>query len=262
MTNPTAAPKFETREQWLMAAYAILRPRFDELAELVNTAMIEAGKTLPGIATYTMPETVHISTGFGYGAKRENGVILGQTWIRERSADKVNHMFISPEIAHASTVLGVMIHEMLHVLFDGDHGHDRVFAAFGQMLGLKGKPTEMLPGPAFEMELMLMAERELGAYPHSALDVARTAAIVPAGAPVPVGGFTERGYIGPAPQSARMIKAWCPGSVPEGQPKGCGYTMRVARSWIVVARPVCPNPVCARHLHDMVTSIDADPING
>ena len=263
MSNPTSAPKYATREEWLMAAYKILRPRFDELAELVNTAMVESGKTLPGIATYTMPETIHISVGFGYGAKRENEVIVGQTWRAERSADKVNHMFISPEIGHASTVLGIMIHEMLHVLFDCDHGHDRVFAAFGQVLGLEGKPTEMLPGPAFEMELMLMAEQELGAYPHSALDVQRSKALAPVdGVPVPVGGgWVERGYVGPAPQRARMIKAWCPGAV-DGQPAGCGYTVRVARSWIELARPVCPNPTCGRHLHDMVTAIDADPLNG
>jgi hypothetical protein len=258
MSNPTSAPKYATREQWLMAAYALLRPKFDELAEIVNTAAEATGKTLPGIAVYTMPETIHISVGFGWGAKRENEIIVGQTWRAERSADKVNHMFISPEVAHASTVLGIMIHEMLHVLFDCDHGHDRVFAAFGEALGLEGKPTEMLPGPAFEMELMLMAEAELGAYPHSVLDVQRSTAIVPAGAPVPVGGgMIERGYVGPAPQRARQIKAWCSGT--DG---GCGYTMRVARSWIAVARPVCPNPTCPRHLHDMVTAIDADPING
>jgi hypothetical protein len=261
MTNPTTAPKYATREEWLMAAYQLLRPQFDELAEMVNNAMIEAGKTLPGIATYTMPEQIHISVGFGYGAKRENGVILGQSWIRERSADKINHVFISPEIAHASTVLGVMIHECLHVLFDGEHGHDRVFAAFGEMLGLEGKPTEMLPGAAYEMELMLLAEAKLGAYPHVALNVDRSTAVVPAGQPVPTGAGGW-GYVGPAPQRARMIKAWCPGQVPEGQPSGCGYTGRHARSWIVVARPVCPNPGCARHLMDMVTSIDADPING
>jgi len=196
MSNPTSTPRYATREEWLNAAYTLLRPKFDELAELVNTAAEAAGKTLPGIAVYTMPERVHISVGFGYGAKRENDVILGQTWIRERSADKINHMFISPEIQHASTVLGVKIHEMLHVLFDGEHGHDRVFAAFGAMLGLEGKPTEMLPGPAFEMELMLMAEQELGPYPHSALNVERSKAIVPAGQPVPVGGgWAERGYV-------------------------------------------------------------------
>jgi hypothetical protein len=55
-----------------------------------------------------------------------------------------------------------------------------------------------------------------------------------------------------------MVKCWCPG----GEAKGCGYTTRTARSWIVVARPVCPNPACVRHLMDMVTAIDADPVNG
>lgn len=260
MSNPTAAPKFDTREAWLTAAYTLLRPKFDELAELINSAAEETGKTIPGIALYVMPEQIHISVGFGYGAKRENSVILGQSWRSDRSADKVNHMFISPEIQHASTVLGVMIHEMLHVLFDCEHGHDRVFAAFGTMLGLEGKPTEMLPGPAFEMELMFMAERELGAYPHSALNVERSKAVVPVGDPqlIPAGGGAgEWGYVGPAPQHARMIKCWCPGNS-----GGCGYTTRTARSWIVVARPVCPNPACSRHLHDMVTAIDADPING
>jgi hypothetical protein len=260
MSNPTTAPKYATREEWLMAAYALLRPKFDELSELIMAAQEAAGGGIPGISLYAMPETVHISVGFGYGAKRENAVILGQSWRSDRSADKINHMFISPEIGHASTVLGVMIHEMLHVLFDCDHGHDRVFAAFGQMLGLEGKPTEMLPGVSFEMELMLMAEAQLGAYPHTALNVERTSAIVPVGDPelVPAGGGAgEWGYVGPAPQRARQIKCWCPGN--EG---GCGYTTRTARSWIVVARPVCPNPACSRHLMEMVTAIDADPING
>jgi hypothetical protein len=234
MTNPTNAPKFETREQWLVAAYRYLRPQFDQLVELIGMAKATDPK-FADLPDYRMPEDVHISVGFGYGAKRENEVILGQTWRSDRSSDKVNHVFISPEIEHASTVLGVMIHEMLHILFDCDHGHDRVFAAFGQMLGLEGKPTEMLPGPAYEMELMLLAEQHLGAYPHAKLDVQRTKAIVPAdGTPVPSGGW---GYVGPAPQTNRHMGAFCP---------ECGYLVRSARKWLAIAVPACPNPQCAR----------------
>jgi hypothetical protein len=256
MTNPSTAPKFETREQWLMAAFAFLRPKFDEICEMLNAAAALTGETIPGVALYSMPAQIHMSVGFGYGAKRENEIILGQSWKAERSEDHINHVFISPEIGHASTVLGVLIHELIHVMLDCTHGHDRLFAALGEALGLEGKPTEMLPGPVFEMELMLLAEQHLGAYPHSKLDVQRSKALVPTGdrTPVPAGGDPfDRGYVGPAPQRARQIKCWCP---------ECGYTGRHARSWIVVARPVCPNAACGRHLHDMVTAIDADPING
>jgi hypothetical protein len=243
MSNPTSAPRHATREQWLMAAYALLRPRFDELAELVKIAK-SADPKFADLPDFTMPETVHISVGFGFGATRENEVILGQSWRKDRSADKVNHVFISPEIGHASTVLGVMIHEMLHVLFDcAKPHHGPMFAAFGQILGLEGKPTEMLPGPSFEMELMLLAESELGAYPHSALDVQRTKVIAKVDplVPVPAGG-QDWGYVGPAPQVNRQVRAFCP---------GCGYTLRASRKWLEVATPVCPNPACPNHLGDM-----------
>lgn len=198
-----------TREDWLMDAIEVMRPWFTEVE-------------MP------LPERVHVSVGFGYGAKRESKNILGQAWATWKSADKVNHVFISPELADAARVLDVLLHELIHVGDDLVSGHRGRFAEVGVRLGLTGSMTATKAGPELRDRLELLAI-ELGPYPHGALKVAAPVPTLvgPSGEPIP----GPRGSSGPRKQTARLIKATC------GQ---CGYTIRVTRKWLDVGLPTCP----------------------
>jgi hypothetical protein len=199
-----------TRESWLESAVDIFRPRF-----------IEVG--LP------LPELIHVSVGFAYGARQENGKVLGQCWARQASDDGANHVFISPEIGDTFDVLETLLHELIHAADDCKSGHKGEFAKAATRLGLLSPMTFTPASPEVQAELLLIAV-ELGDYPHGALHPT----MVKAKTPVPVGApltGTTKLHSGPAKQTARMIKCSC---------ATCGYTVRTSRRWIDVALPICP----------------------
>lgn len=195
-----------TRESWLESAVDIFRPRF-----------IEVGLPLPA--------KIHVSVGFAYGAKRENGKVLGQCWARAASDDGVNHLFISPEIGDTFDVLETLLHELIHAADDCVSGHKGEFAKAATRLGLLAPMTFTPASPEVQAELLLIAV-ELGDYPHGALHP------VPAKVPVgsPVGGGIKL-HSGPGKQGTRMIKVMC---------LDCGYSVRTTRTWLNVGLPYCP----------------------
>lgn len=196
----------KTRESWLEQAIDIFRPRF-----------IEVG--LP------LPDQVHVSVGFAYGARQENGQVLGQCWARQASDDGVNHLFISPELGDTFDVLETLLHELIHAADDCTSGHKGEFAKAATRLGLRAPMTFTPSSPEVEAELVLIAI-ELGEYPHGALHPVKARAPVPVGAPEP-----PKMHSGPAKQGTRMIKVACP---------TCGYTVRLTRRWLDMGAPICP----------------------
>lgn len=209
----------QTRELWLENAVEELRPRF-----------VEVG--------FPLPERVHLSVGFGLGAGAENKVILGQTWVRLASEDDVNHVFISPEIGDTAQVLGVLMHELIHVALDNEDGHRGRFAEAATRLGLVGRMTEAMPGDALAFELFTMADA-LGSYPHGRIDLEGALAKLRERSPVPAGGG-DGDTLTPAPgvrvhsgrpvQRNRYIKVVCPRD---------GYTVRMVQRWISAGLPSC-----------------------
>lgn len=209
MTSAQNAGLRTTRESWLEDAVETLRPRFAEIG-------------------YPLPERVHVSVGFGYGSKRENGVILGQTWAKRASEDEINHVFISPEVNDTALVLGILIHELIHVALDCEDGHRARFAEAATRLGLEGKMTEALPGDMLSFELIAMAAA-LGDYPHGALQASKV--LAPERTPVgPDGNPLPRVHSGPATQRNRYHKVSCLQD---------GYTVRMVRRWIDAGLPRC-----------------------
>lgn len=195
-----------TRESWLEQAVDIFRPRF-----------IEVGLPLPA--------SIHVSVGFAYGARRENGKVLGQCWARAASDDGVNHLFISPEVGDTFDVLETLLHELIHAADDCVSGHRGQFAEAATRLGLLAPMTFTPATPKVQAELVLIAV-ELGDYPHGALH--------PQPAKVPVGATTNGGiklHSGPSKQGTRMIKVTC---------TTCGYTVRTTRRWLEHGSPICP----------------------
>ncbi|MEV5084376.1 hypothetical protein AB0K74_38230 [Streptomyces sp. NPDC056159] len=215
-----------TREDWLHKAIDALRPDFENIG-------------------FPIPKKVHISVGFGYGAKRESLTILGECWSSRASEDGVNHIFISPEIDDALLVLATLVHELVHAADDCKSGHKGAFAKHAKALGLTGRMTATVAGPDLSEKLVKLAKK-LGPYSHSTL--------YPMGAPIrpkvePKAETPEDApeeepedtpeetpvSSGPKKQGTRMIKVACSSDCECG-----GYVIRTTAKWLEVGMPVCP----------------------
>lgn len=204
-----------TREAWLLNALEILRFMFADKG-------------------WAFPENIRISVGFGYGARAENGKILGQAWNSKTSADGVPTIFVSPEIDDPFEVVGVLVHEVAHLVDDCQHGHRKEFVRIADSMGLIGIPTQTFPGPDLGLEILTRME-VFGGYPHVKLnvDTVRTREHVPA----PSGGGGAR--TGPKTQRSRHHSWHCVnegcGTAAQG-----GWRTSTSRRWSDVAKPVCP----------------------
>lgn len=182
------------REAWLQEAVSELTPLIGEWVG------------------WTQAPAVRVSVGFpsagGLSRKRRK---VGQCWSPESSKDKVPHVFISPVLSDGISVLGTLLHELIHAGVGVKYKHGKHFKTVAQAVGLVGKMTATEVGPELAPKLEAMLER-LGAYPHAALD--------PAQNPV-------------KKQTTRMLKASC-------KQAECGYTIRLAKKWADVGLPWCP----------------------
>lgn len=135
----------DTREAWLRRACAVIGP--------------ELGA----------PAGLHVSMGFPKGARGKRKTI-GQCWPGAASADKAPHIFVSPELDGAATVLAVLVHELIHAGEPGA-GHKGAFVTKAKRVGLVKPWTATNPGPELAARLAALAV-ELGPFPHAALAVA------------------------------------------------------------------------------------------
>lgn len=136
---------FETREAWLMTAVENFREIFTE----------KTGEEIP--------DKVRVSTGW---TKRARKGSIGWTWISGAAEDKVNNVFISPEIDNSVEVLSVLLHELIHVVDDCQHGHTGAFKQMWAALGFTGKATCSTPGEELRDHLEAMTVL-MGDYPHA-----------------------------------------------------------------------------------------------
>lgn len=141
MINET---EFTTREAWLMTAIESMRPMFEQIDR-------------------ELPEAIRVSTGW---TKRARKGSVGWTWISGAAEDKVNNVFISPEIADSVTVLRILLHELIHVSDDCQHGHTGDFKVMWKALGFTGKATECTAGEELADQLEALTIL-LGDYPHA-----------------------------------------------------------------------------------------------
>jgi len=211
-----------TREQWLNAAVEVFRPRFVEIG-------------LP------LPEKVHVSVGFPDGFGAESKYVMAVCFCRDASTGGINEIFVSPEYDNTTTVLGVLIHELIHAADDNKSGHKGAFAEAATRLGLTGKMTATVPGVALEAELITIAET-LGEYPHVRTRLFELLAEVKAN-PVPAGerkvpvgsspvGTLPRVTSGRRPQATYMRKLVCP--------TGDGFSVRTTAKMLAMGMPSCP----------------------
>lgn len=206
-----------TREAWLEAGIEVFRPRFAALG-------------------YELPQRVHVSVGFSYGARAESKKILGTTWRKEISADEVHHVFISPEIGDPVEAVETLLHELIHVVLNCEDGHRGRFIDIAAALGFEKPWTATPSGIVLATELITIAE-SLGTYPHGALDLSKAKQLVtlpPAGP----GGtiITIKPSSGPGKQSTRQLKVSC---MAKDCPCG-GYVVRTTAKWLAIGNPRCP----------------------
>lgn len=137
---------YETREEWLTRAAALLRPLFDE----------------QGAGDYPR---FRVSGGFPKGGR---GKTVGQAWTPEASGDETAELFISPEMDEPTRVLDILVHELVHAVVGNEHGHRGPFKELAKALGLEGKMTATVAGEELRERLEGIAAK-LGPYPHASL---------------------------------------------------------------------------------------------
>jgi len=182
-----------TREGWLALAVEALRPVFAEIK-------------------VDLPASVAVSCGFPGGAPIRK--TLGQCWKTAAANDGRSHLFVTPIICDSETVLGVLVHELIHAVDDCQSGHKGAFAKMARALGLEGKLTATRVGAELAVKLAEIIDA-IGPYPHAGLSLEAKPTKT---------------------QGTRMLKVECP---------SCGYIVRTTAKWLELGTPTC---VCGEQM--------------
>lgn len=154
-----AKVKYETREQWLLAAIELLKPRFASISKIVPP--------------------IRVSTGWpsarGLSAKRRT---IGQCWSSESAKDGIPQIFISPwldgtELLGFNGILSTLAHEICHAVAGQAAGHGKDFRRVALGIGLEGKMTECGFSDEKNAELQPIVDA-LGPFPHAKLDASKS----------------------------------------------------------------------------------------
>jgi hypothetical protein len=135
---------------------------------------------------------------------------IGECWDSSASADGHFEIIVRSDQSDPVDVLGILIHELTHAAVGLAAGHGKAFKWIAVALGLEGKMTATVAGAKLRADLAKLAD-VVGPLPHGKLGF----------------GLSDR----PKKQEARMLKAEC---------STCGYVVRVARKWLEVGPPHCP----------------------
>lgn len=184
-----------TREEWLNNFVTVARDLFEANG-------------------YTVPENVRITCGFPSNAAtaRKNRSI-GECWDSAASNGNVFEIFISPVLDDALQVAAVAAHELAHATVGLKAGHKAPFAKCVRSIGLEGKATATVAGPAFAAWFAAQ-DNSLGGYPHQALNATSAK----------------------KKDSTRLLKVVCPHCAAEGEP----YIVRMSSKAFERGAPICP----------------------
>lgn len=178
---------FSTREAWLTEANK-------HLAALLAEAGMELGK-------------VQVSVGYPVG-KRNLNAVIGQCWAGEATEDGTKSIFINPNQSDPVRILDILLHEDIHAGDNCKSGHRGEFARVARAVGLEGKLTATVAGPALKEKLEKIVA-ELGEYPHAKMVI-----------------------VNQAKQTTRMLKLVCAHT---------GYIVRTTDKWLeAYGAPICP----------------------
>jgi hypothetical protein len=143
-----------TRDQWLLEATILLRPRFSDL-----------GRTIP-------PK---LRLACGWPAKRaltRRARTIGECWPPSASADGSVEIFISPALGDPRQVLETLLHELVHAVVGTHCGHRGAFQEVARALGFL-PPWRSTPASIHLQQRLNVLLTELAPYPHAPLDYTR-----------------------------------------------------------------------------------------
>lgn len=152
-----------------------------------------------------LPEKLRVSIGFNSLGKRAIGACYHST----ASGDDHREVFISPVLSSNEDILATLAHELCHAALPDGVGHGKPFKELAYGIGLTGKATSTVAGPAFQWWIANFV-REHGDYPAAAVNPGK-----------------RQGK-----QPTAMLKCEC---------EACGYIVRTTRKWLDdIGAPHCP----------------------
>lgn len=176
------------RQHWLEEATGALRPLFADKG-------------------HDVPDTLRVSLGFPFGSRKA----IGQCWSAQASSDTHSEVFVSPVLDDGGQIVATLAHEMVHASVGLEAKHGPVFKRCAVSIGLTGKMTATVAGPALQDWTASLLNR-IGPYPCGRLSPAD---------------------LGRKKQTTRMLKVAC---------ASCGYTARVSGKWLEGSgAPFCPD---------------------
>jgi hypothetical protein len=147
---PAATNAHESRDMWLRAATAELRPYFES-------------------CDYPLPENIRYAVAFTSAGRK--GSLQGETW--HASEDGSFEIIIKADQFDPVEILGILIHQLIHAALPPDAGHGKPFKDAMMKLGMIGAPRLCSPGPLLRRQLEEIAAN-LGPLPHAKLDIEET----------------------------------------------------------------------------------------
>lgn len=177
------------RQEWIEKALKALRVHFNNCG-------------------YKVADNMRVTIGFPKGGRTR----VGECHYTEASNDKHFEIFVSPELGKGSKyanqpVMEVIAHEICHTIAGYKAGHKKPFKLIATAIGLEGKMTSTVPGPAM-LALIQAFEKENGPYPAGAL---------------------TRSMI--KKKATYLNKCMCP---------ECGYIVYATEKWLAEGDPICP----------------------
>ena len=145
--------QYSTREEWLMAAVAELRPFFD---------------TIHTFKGGQLPERIRVTCGFPSGGNRGN--VVGECVSPDRSKDDHWEISIHPRMDDPRSVFAVLVHELVHTMpHCFNHGKNfRICAAAVHLDAPSGNWKSTEAGATFDATYGEIID-SLGKYPHASL---------------------------------------------------------------------------------------------
>jgi hypothetical protein len=207
-----AQTQHETREGWLNAFVAAVRPQFAEVG-------------------YPIPEKVRVAIGWPSAGSKSNAV--GECWSDTVSADGSFEIFIIPREGDAIEICDTLTHELVHAAAGLQAKHGPIFRKCATALGLEGKMTSTHGGELWRAWALPLIEA-LGPFPGAAL-LDRVPSPVAGGKPTAIkpDGLSSR----PPSQTNRHLKLEC---------DACGIILRTTKSTMerIDGDPICIDPIC------------------
>jgi hypothetical protein len=146
--------QIDSREDWLMAAIAELRPMFK-------------------MRGFSLPEKIRVSVGFPGSGQRPRNSQEPQCYAAINGKDGAYELFVSPFLDDEVKVLGQLTHNLIHAAVGIKSGHRAPFQNCAAAMGLEPPWIATHEGSAFKIGVARPVLANMpGPYPHARMSMA------------------------------------------------------------------------------------------